>query len=92
MGGVSAGNDKINLTKALQGATLEWLNQKEEIMLNLIFKRQTEKLIKEAYVKGFNNGFEAGRQLQYAADHNKGVILSALVDKQIEEILRNKGV
>ena len=60
-------------------------------MLSSIFKRQTEKLIKEAYMKGFANGLKAGRELQYAADHNKGVILSVLVDKQIEEILRNKG-
>jgi len=61
-------------------------------MFIIIFKRQKENLIKEAYMRGFNNGLEAGRQLQHADDHNKGVILSAQVDKQVEEILKNKGV
>jgi len=60
-------------------------------MFSLIFKKQMQKLIKEAYLKGFNMGLEAGRRLQYAADHNKGAILNAQVEKQVDEILKSKG-
>jgi len=61
-------------------------------MFIMIFKRQIEKLIKEAYTKGFNNGVEVGIKYGRMQAGDKGIIVSSRVQQEVEEILKNKGV
>jgi len=60
-------------------------------MFSIIFKKQIEKLIKEAYMKGFNNGLDFGIKYGRMQAGDKGIIVSCRVQQEVEEILKNKG-
>jgi len=59
-------------------------------MFGLYTQKQVRKLIKISYENGFTKGMNTGRELQYAADHNKGAIVAAQVEKEIEAIMERK--
>lgn len=68
---------------------------KEELMkiITTVFgKAYLCKLLKEAYIKGLNIGYDIGYQARKIDERNQGAIMPGYdLDKDLDEILKRKG-
>ncbi len=58
--------------------------------INHFFHNQVRDIVKEAYCTGFTKGWQMA--IEYQRHGNKGILVSANVDKEIEDILKKQGL
>ena len=61
-------------------------------MLEKLLRKTIWEQVNRAYEAGMREGIRLGRELQRAEDTGSGVILSARVKQDIEQIMERKGL
>jgi len=67
------------------------MNAIRRLINKLTRHKQTVDLVRETYDNAFTQGFQLGQQYERSKQTGGGVILSAKVEQQLQEILKKGG-
>lgn len=60
-------------------------------MVIIMRPKRLRQMLKDSYEKGVTKGYELGYQMRQVEDRNRGFIIGSKIDRQLDEILKQKG-